>query len=865
MASEAERLQEADGTGGAWRNWGPWLAERAWGTVREDYSASGDAWTYLSYENARSTAYRWNEDGYAGLCDRDQLLCFSLAFWNGVDPTLKERAFGLTNGEGNHGEDVKEEYWYVDATPTASWLSYRLHLPQGRFPYDALRTENAHRGRDVGEFKLADTGALDERWEITMDVAKEGPEDLLIRIRVTNVGSASATLNVLPTLWFRNTWSWGRESDRPGITLTADGALAAEHPRLGLRHLVCSDMQAQPLFCDNETNVKLRYGTPGPPFPKDGIGDHVTTGAPTVNPDHTGTKAAFWCRVDVPVGGTQELRLRLGQATDSRDLSDAFTATHDFRRSEADAFHASLLPGGATPERATIARQALAGLVWSHCYYGYEVDEWLDGDPGEPPPPSPRADGRNAAWRHLHAADVISMPDAWEYPWFASWDLAFQAAALARADSAAAREQLLLLLGDRYLAPNGAIPAYEWSFSDVNPPLQAWAALEIARTMPAGDDRHQFLQRVLHKLLLTFGWWVNRLDPEGRNLFQGGFLGLDNVGPFDRSHQPPGIGQLEQSDATAWTAMLSLDLAAIAVELAVTDPAYEDLAVTFAEHFAYVATALEESGLWDEEDGFCYDLLRRPDGSTLPLRVRSIAGLVVLGAARVVPVATLKRLPRIADRLAEFLRRDAEYAGCAQPAQAWGGAADGSLVLSVLPPDRMRRLLERMLDEQEFLSPHGLRSLSKWHAEHPYEIPLPGFPFPPVTYEPGESRSGMYGGNSNWRGPVWMPLNLLAITGLGRLATVSGDGFLVEFPGGSGHMATLGEVTVNLAERVIGLYLPGPDGKLPAAGNRSWPPGLLWLHEYFHGDTGAGLGASHQTGWTAGLLNLLTWLAAHQP
>jgi hypothetical protein len=421
------------------------------------------------------------------------------------------------------------------------------------------------------------------------------------------------------------------------------------------------------------------------------------------------------------------------------------------------------------------------------------------------------------------------------------------------------------LLGDRYLAPNGAIPAYEWSFSDVNPPLQAWSALEIARTLPAGTDRHQFLQRVLHKLLLTFGWWVNRLDPEGRNLFQGGFLGLDNVGPFDRSHQPPGIGQLEQSDATAWTAMLSLDLAAIAVELAVTDPAYEDLAVTFAEHFAYVATALEESGLWDEEDGFCYDLLRRPDGSTLPLRVRSIAGLVVLGAARAVPVATLERLPRVAERLAEFLRRDSQYAGCAQPAQAWGGAADGSLVLSVLPPDRMRRLLGRMLDEQEFLSPHGLRSLSKWHAEHPYEIPLPGFPFPPVTYEPGESRSGMYGGNSNWRGPVWLPLNLLAITGLGRLASISGDGFLVEFPTGSGHMATLGEVTVNLAERLIGLYLPGPDGKLPAAGNRSWPPGLLWLHEYFHGDTGAGLGACHQTGWTAGLLNLLTWLAAHQP
>jgi hypothetical protein len=858
LSTESQRLAEEGGTGGAWRNWGPWLAERAWGTVREDYSASGDAWTWLSYEDARSTAYRWNEDGFAGLCDRDQQLCFALSFWNGVDAAPRERAFGLTNGEGNHGEDVKDEFWYVDATPTASWLSWRLHLPQGRFPYEQLRTENARRGRDVGEYKLVDTGALEERWEVTMDVAKENPEDLLIRLRVTNVGSSAAVLHVLPTLWFRNTWSWSPGASPPSISLAPERVLAAEHPKLGTRQLVCDDADAQPLFCDNETNVTRRYGAPGPPCPTDGIGDHVAGGAATVNPDQVGTKAAYWCQLNVAAGATHELRLRLGRPGDSHDLATAFAATMDQRRSEADAFHAAVLPEGTSPDRAVIARQAIAGLIWSHCYYAYDVGLWLDGDSGEPPPPASRLTGRNASWRQLHAGDVISMPDAWEYPWFASWDLAFQAAALAQVDPEAACDQLLLLLSERYLAPNGAIPAYEWSFSDVNPPLHAWSALAIARTLEDGPRRHQFLQQVLHKLLLTFGWWVNRLDPEGNNLFEGGFLGLDNVGPFDRTHQPPGIGQLEQSDATAWTAMLCLDLAAIAVELAVTDQAYEDLAVTFVEHFAYVATAMEDSGLWDDEDGFFYDLLRRPDGSSLPLRVRSIAGLVVLAAIRPVPLSTLNQLPRVARRLAAFLERDAQYGSCVQPARAWGAAPDdGSFVLSVLPPDRMRRLLTRMLDEGEFLSPHGLRSLSKWHAEHPYEIPLPGFPFAPVTYEPGESRSGMYGGNSNWRGPVWMPLNLIAVAGLQRLGSATGGGFRVDFPTGSGQSSTLSEIAANLTGRLLGLYLPGTDGRLPAAGGRAWPPGLLWLHEYFHGDTGAGLGASHQTGWTAGLLNLL--------
>jgi hypothetical protein len=858
MSAEAERLAAEGGSGGPWRRWGPWLAERAWGTVREDYSPSGDAWTWLSYEDARSTAYRWNEDGFAGLCDRDQQLCFAVSFWNGVDAVPKERAFGLTNGEGNHGEDVKEEYWYVDATPTASWLSWRAHFPQGRFPYQDLRAENARRGRDVGEYKLVDTGALDERWKVTIDVAKESAEDLLVRIRVTNAGSAAGTLHVLPTLWFRNTWSWGEGAGTPRISLAADRSLTADHAGLGRRLLVCDDQDAQPLFCDNETNLSRRYAVEGPPFPKDGIGDHVVTGSPTVNPNQTGTKAAYWCQLDVPVGATGELRLRLGRPADPRDLGGAFAATMSRRKAEADDFHAGLLAESIGPEKAAIARQAIAGLVWSHCYYGYDVAAWLDGDPGEPPPPAGRGNGRNAGWRHLHAADVISMPDAWEYPWFASWDLAYQSAALARADPAAACQQLLLLLDDRYLSPSGAIPAYEWSFSDVNPPVQAWSALEIAGTLPPGPGRHRFLQQVLHKLLLTFGWWVNRLDPEGRNLFQGGFLGLDNVGPFDRSHQPPGIGQLEQSDATAWTAMLCLDLAAIAVELAATDPVYEDLAVSFVEHFAHVATALDNSGLWDDEDGFCYDLLRRPDGSSLPIRVRSIAGLVVLAAVRAVPAASLRRMPRIAERLAGFLDRDSGEAGCVQPGSAWhGGPDDGAFVLSVLPPDRMRRLLTRMLDEDEFLSPYGLRSLSKWHAEHPYEIPLPGLPFSPVTYEPGESRSGMYGGNSNWRGPVWLPLNLLALTGLARLGTVTADGFRVELPTGSGRWVTLPEVTADLANRILGIYLSGTDGRLPAAGDRPWPPGLLWFHEYFHGDTGAGLGASHQTGWTAGLINLL--------
>lgn len=856
--AEHARLAEDGGTGGDWRRWGPWLAERAWGTVREDYSDSGDAWTSLSYEQARSTAYRWNEDGLAGLCDRDQQLCLALSFWNGVDDTLKERAFGLTNAEGNHGEDVKEEYWYVDATPTASWLSWRAHLPQGRFPYAELRAENARRGRDVGEFELADTGALDERWEVTADVAKESPDDLLLRIRVTNTGSATATLHVLPTLWFRNTWSWGDPDERPQLTLDAGAqALAAEHHQLGRRLLVCDDPAARPLFCDNETNLLARYGVPGPAWPVDGIGDHVVRGAATVNPAQVGTKAAWWCELEVAPGQTRELRLRLGRPEDPRDLTAGFDRTMTVRQQEADAFHAALLPVATPGDTALVVRQVVAGLVWSHCYYAMDVGTWLDGDPGQPRPPQGHRTGRNADWRHLHAADVISMPDAWEYPWFASWDLAYQAVALAPVDPAAACRQLLLLLGEDYLAPNGAIPAYEWSFSDVNPPVQAWAALEIARWLPAGAERHAFLQRVLHKLMLTFGWWVNRLDPDGHNLFEGGFLGLDNIGPFDRSHQPPGLGRLEQSDATAWTAMLCLDLAAIAVELALTDPAYEDLAVSFAEHFAYVASTLEESGLWDDEDGFCYDLLRRPDGSTLPLRVRSIAGLVVLAAVRTVGPTVLDQLPRVGERLARFLTRHQEYADCVQPASAWhGGRDDGTVVLSVLPPDRMRRLLARVLDEAEFLAPHGLRSLSKWHAEHPYEIPLPGLPFPAVTYEPAESRSGMYGGNSNWRGPVWMPLNLLAIAGIRRLGAVT-DGFAVELPSGSGHQATLAQVAEDLSERVVGLYRPGHDGRLPAAGERSWPPGLVWFHEYFHGDTRAGLGASHQTGWTAGLLSVL--------
>ena len=839
MPAELARLAEGDGTGGAWRDWGPWLAERAWGTVREDYSDSGDAWSFLPFEESHRTAYRWNEDGLAGMCDDAQTLCVAFAFWNGVDPILKERLYGLTNSQGNHGEDGKEQHWYVDATPTASYLKWHYRYPQKPYPYEQLRNENAGRSKLVGEFELSDTGALDGCWAIDVEWAKAGPHDMVARVTVTNTGAEAATLHVLPTAWFRNTW---RATGAPEPSISTDpGGVSARHHVLGTWQLSVDDMDAAWLFCDNDTDTRTRYGVPdGPLAPKDGIGRHVTTGAATVRTDGTGTKAAAWMRVTVAAGHSVRRTLRVTRGSTLGDATDVLAK----REAEADAYYEGVTDG-LDAERRNIARQAAAGLIWAHCFYHYAVRRWRDGDPDQPPPPPHHSTIRNTAWVHLLAHDVISMPDPWEYPWFASWDLCFQAVALAHVDPWRAKQQLLLLMQPWYQSPNGAVPAYEWEFSDVNPPVQAWAALEVFQ-IDGGRDL-EFLERIFPKLCLQYTWWTNRLDPEGDDVYGGGFLGLDNVGPFNRTQTPAELGQLVQSDATAWSAMLCLDLMEMALTLAIARPAYEDVATTFVEHAASVIQAVGRHGLWDEQDGFLYDQLVAPDGVVTPLRVRSVVGLVGLAATRMVSDATLAALPAFAARLQWFTDHSPD-GQCSQRVH------NGRLV-TVLPEAHLRRVLERVLDPAEFLSDHGLRSVSKYHEANPYHVP--GHDLPALGYEPAEGRTGLFGGNSNWRGPVWFPLNLLVVTGLRRYAAAYGDQVTVPLPAPAGAQTPLWAVADDLAQRLIGLWLPGPDGRRPAQGAYDWPEGLMWFHEYYHGDTGMGLGADHQTGWTATVLDLL--------
>ena len=822
---EHDRLAAADAGTSAWRLWGPYVAERAWGTVREDYSASGDAWSYLSHDDARSTAYRWSEDGLAGICDSHQRLSLTWSFWNGVDPVLKERIFGLTGPEGNHGEDAKEEWFYVDATPTSSYLSWRYRYPTLPFPYDALR---APRTREEPELELADTGALEGCWEIGLEVAKDDPTSLVMRLSATNTSSSEQVLHVLPTLTLRNTWSWSGTPRKPQIRWQE--GLLAEHPELGPMLL---SGPGEPLFCDNETNSVRRYGTAGPVFPKDAINDHVVTGAATVNPGLTGTKAALHLQLTVPAGETQTMVVTL--APPGRAAEEGLL---EVRRHEADAFYASL--GDVPADRAPVVRQALAGMLWGKCFYRYDVRLWLDGDPLQPAPPQDRRTGRNGRWRHLNAADVLSMPDPWEYPWFASWDLAFHAVALAHVDPQFAKDQLLLLCREWYMHPNGQLPAYEWDFGDVNPPVHGWAALEVFTI--SGSTDHDFLERVFHKLLLNFTWWVNCQDTDGDGLFGGGFLGLDNVGPFDRSNAPEWVGHLEQADGTAWMAMYCLDLLEIALVLARKDPTYEDVATTFLEHFTRIADAVVSLELWDERDGFVYDQLHAPDGSSRPMRVRSVVGLVVLAAIRVVDAATLAALPDFSARLHRFLELRPELAAfaggvCEVPGQPHDH------VLSVLSSEQVARVLQVVFDPEEFLSPHGLRSMSRAHLDAPYDA---GLGLPTVAYEPGESRSGLFGGNSNWRGPVWMPVNALLVGALRRTAVARPELLVDGRP--------LAEAVRDLTERLVGLWLPGPDGRRPAG---HWPDGLLQFHEYFHGETGRGLGASHQTGWTGMVADLV--------
>ena len=868
-------------TSGPWKEWGPYLAERAWGTVREDYSEDGDAWAYLPHDHARSRAYRWSEEGLAGICDLRQRLCLALALWNGRDPILKERIFGLSGPQGNHGEDAKEYWWYLDSTPSHSWLSWRYHYPQREFPYQRLIEQNASRGHADPEFELLDTGIFDDDryWTVTVDYAKATPRDICMSVKITNNGPEPDLIHVLPTVWFRNTWSWGLHPERPQLAARSS-SIAISHNGLGSWILDPSPASGgdapELLFCDNETNAARLFGAAAsPPFPKDGIGDHVIGGLPTVNPAKTGTKAAVWYRLSIAPGETAELRLRLREDT-GPDAPDIGTVLAD-RKQEADAYYDGLTPPGASADEALVLRQAAAGLLWSKQFYRYDVGRWLDGDPAEPVPPSSRRSGRNVGWRHLDNNDVISMPDKWEYPWYAAWDLAFHCVALAHLDPELAKHQLTLLCREWYMHPNGQLPAYEWNFGDVNPPVHAWAALRVFE-VDGGHD-FEFLERVFHKLLINFTWWVNREDAEGNNAFQGGFLGLDNIGPFDRTAAklPAGFS-LEQSDGTAWMAMYCLNLLEIAQRLASHDETYEDVAVKFFEHFAYISTALNNQGLWDEQDGFYYDQLCRSDGARMALRARSMVGLIPLFA--VCAFADDVAMPDFARHASWFITHKPELSRSV--AHLLDPAAGGKHMLSVPTPEQLARILAKMLDENEFLSPYGLRSLSAYHRDHPLEVDLGNGAPARLDYEPAESRTGLFGGNSNWRGPVWFPVNYLAIEALRRYHECLGDDFTVELPAGSGRKVTLAEVATDLRRRLIQLFLddpaqpgqpqPGsPLGRRPAFGQAAkfqtdprWHD-LLMFNEYFHGDTGAGLGASHQTGWTALVLDLILESHLHPP
>ncbi|MDP9817178.1 MGH1-like glycoside hydrolase domain-containing protein [Spirilliplanes yamanashiensis] len=868
--AERARLAEADAGAEPWRAWGPYLAERAWGTVREDYSEHGTAWDYFPHDHARSRAYRWNDDGMGGICDDRQTFCFALGLWNGRDPIIKERMFGLGGDGGNHGEDAKEYWWYLDSTPTHSWMRWRYHYPQAAFPYDDLVHVNGRRSREEAEYELVDTGVFDEDryWAVTVDYAKAGTEDMCVVITVANRGPDPATLDLLPTLWFRNTWSWGLPGrDAVPQLQGSPGRLVGRHRVLG-QLVLQADEPVPPLVCDNETNAQRLWGLPGTTlYPKDGINDHLIAGTPTVNPEHRGTKGALHYRLTLAGGEERQIRLRLAvtapppgaDPAPELDLGDGFSAVVRDREAEADAFFAELIPAAASAEEAAVARQAVAGLMWGKQFYHFDVQRWLTGDPGSAPPPPGRRFGRNHAWWHMNSFDVISMPDPWEYPWYAAWDLAFHCVTIARVDPGFAKAQLLLLLREWYQHPNGQIPAYEWAFGDVNPPVHAWAAIRVFE-IDGGRD-HDFLARIMHKLLLNFTWWVNRKDVGGNNVFEGGFLGLDNVGPFDRSAALPVAGVLEQSDGTGWMAMYALNLLDMSLRLARKDRAYEDMATKFFEHFAYIAGAAYQQGLWDDEDCFFYDVLRLPDGSRVPLKVRSIVGLLPLAATSRLNTADLARLPELAARLRWVLANKGEYHDVVGARRL---SADGrqQRLLSMVGPDQLVKILTRMLDEDEFLSPYGVRTLSRRHLDKPFTVSLGGSDFT-VGYEPAESTSGLFGGNSNWRGPVWMPVNYLLVEALREFAAFFGDDLTIEYPTGSGRKVTLHEVADDLSRRLIALFLPDSWGRRPIYGacelfqtHPDWRD-LIAFPEYFHGDNGAGLGAWHQTGWTALVVDLI--------
>ncbi|MCB2379598.1 glucosidase [Hymenobacter sp. BT635] len=870
MTQEQLRLAEHNAQQASWKKFGPYLTERQWGTVREDYSADGNAWDYISHDMARSKAYRWGEEGIGGISDDQQLLCFSVALWNGQDGILKERLFGLTNGQGNHGEDVKELYYYLDSTPTHSYMRMLYKYPQREFPYRKLVKENARRTRQQPEYELLDTGIFnkDRYFDVFVEYAKAGPDDILVQITVHNRGSKKAPVQVLPQLWFRNTWSWGYDEARPGLRQTAPGVVAAEHPLLGRYHFYC-DQAPELLFCENETNGPRLYDLPaeGRHF-KDGINDYVVDGdRAAINEEQQGTKVAAQYELLLQPGQSGTVRLRLSQAVQVAPFQD-FDAVFAARKQDADEFYNCIQENLPDADARNVQRQAFAGMLWSKQFYHYDVTQWLAGDPAVLTPPAERARGRNRHWRHLYNADIISMPDKWEYPWYAAWDLAFHCVPLAMVDAGFAKEQLRLLTRDRYMHPNGQLPAYEWNLSDVNPPVHAWATWRVYKMdkkLNEGRGDTVFLEAVFHKLALNFTWWVNRKDKSERNIFEGGFLGLDNIGVFDRSAPLPTGGFIEQSDGTSWMAMFALNMMRIALELAKTNPVYQEMAGKFFEHFLYIADAMTRGGdglfnLWDEEDGFYYDVLHTPDEERTKLKVRSIVGLIPLFAVEVVEQDLLDAMPEFTAR-ARWLLDNRPH--LAQLVSRWEEPGRGARhLLGLLRRSRLKRLLARMLDETEFLSEYGIRAMSRHHLEHPYVFSTEEADFT-VEYVPGEAESGMFGGNSNWRGPIWFPINYLIIESLQRFYFYYGDKFKVEYPTGSGTYLNLQEVAAALAGRLTRLLLRDKDGRRPAFGTDEklqtdphFKDNLLF-HEYFHGDNGRGMGANHQTGWTGLVVRLL--------
>jgi hypothetical protein len=902
LTTEDHRLEEARQRKKHWKRWGPYLSERQWGTVREDYSANGTAWEYFPFQDAHARTYRWGEDGIGGICDRHQNICFALALWNGKDPILKERLFGLTGNQGNHGEDVKECYFYLDSTPTHSYMRMLYKYPQAEFPYLRLLEENQRRGRTQPEFELLDTGVFEDNryFDVFVEYAKTDVEDILIKITAWNHGAEAAPLHLLPTVWFRNTWSWGKDLRRPAARRAPDtpGSLCTEleHWQYGKRWLLSAG-NPELLFTENETNYekifKYRNRTP---YVKDGFHNYLIHGnKATVNPQHSGTKMAAHYPLNIGPGESLTIKLRLtdldplggmdsnspmvgtitGPAHQERapgvpgtnDFGDGYEAIFALRQKEASEFYESRISKDLSEDARHVMRQAYAGMLWCKQFYHYDVYTWLEGDPAGPEPPPERLHGRNKDWTHLYNDDIISMPDKWEYPWYAAWDLAFHCIPLAMIDPDYAKDQLILLLREWYMHPNGQLPAYEWAFSDVNPPVHAWAAwrvYKIERRMRGVADR-SFLEKIFHKLLLNFTWWVNRKDPDGHNIFQGGFLGLDNIGVFDRSAPLPTGGHLEQSDGTSWMGMYCLNMLAIALELAKDDQAYEDVASKFFEHFVYIARAMNDMGpsgrsLWDNEDGFYYDLLHLPNGDEHFLKIRSMVGLIPLFAVETLEPEIVDRLPGFKRRMQWFIDNHPDVPEHIEMTQR--SARGVRRQLSLANRKQIKRMLNRMLDESEFLSPHGVRALSRYHLDHPYEVQVNGH-INRVDYEPAESTTGVFGGNSNWRGPIWFPVNFLLIESLQKYHHYYGEDFKVECPTHSGNEQDLWQVSKEISRRLTRIFLRGKDGKRPFAGGQelfnsdpNWRD-LILFYEYFHGDNGAGLGANHQTGWTGLVAKLL--------